>query len=1003
MRKGQWARFAALILFGVLCTLNRTALANEITSGICTGVKLAQIPSVHLSSGLEMPEDKIRITQKYNTSYAEKADINGKWYWGHDGLDMHQLGAPSGQNNVYAIMKGVVVVSEYRKGWGESVIVATRLNMYSEEIVTHHYHHLHHDKSANKTTRKFGPCEFVPMGAVLAKEGKTGGDYATHLHLGIRRWANLAQLKSALQTGGSALYGFGYSYGNDAKLAKNLDPQGFLFGTFKDLPDGNPNQVAYGWARDYALDMREEGIELGLFDGRFGAGEPVKRREAARWIKIAAKLESVKTSQATFPYDVTTSDPDSPYVEALTLYPAQEPVINPKGTCQKGSKKFCPDNKVNRAEALKMTILAFHGNGFLQYYKKYVWQTPLKQLISAWPDFKDVDPESWYAPYVYYGAMIGIVKKQTYFKPGDSVVRAEMAKWIMGGYQFKEEAKGPCGKINCWKDHYCDSNTGQCMPIAECVPSEAQPCEVGGGYDACAQNPVCQTGAKKQQTCNGDGIRESTCTEECEWGMWGDCKPKPECNDNQSKPCGQCGTSVCTNGKYGSCLNQGYCSPGDVVTQACNGNGFQSKVCNAYCGWGSFSTCGVNPVCNPGAQQQQSCNNGLGTATRTCGGDQQWGQWGACIPNPACTANQKETKSCNNGLGTETRVCNQSGQWGQWGACVLTPACTPGQKELQACNNGLGTKTRTCDQSGQWGQFGQCVLTPVCTPGQQDQQSCNNGQGTETRICDQSGQWGQFGQCVLTPVCTPGQQGQQSCNNGQGTQTRICDQSGQWGQWSTCVLNCACISGSCCDGCNYMSSNMACNQSSIYQCEGSSPGQNAQKATVTTYCSGQSSACTGQTTTGYWQTLDDCASNEICQITNGMPQCAASCTDTFTASKTSSCYGNPQGSGSPTLCLETKQSGGSTWQYRICKQSGTFQYNFDYSLVDENHLVTLSAATGLYGSACTPWKSYSLSYITKYGAQNGAGLRGQISSPAGCKQSGCQYTTGGITVQKICQ
>ncbi|MBU0668402.1 hypothetical protein KJ951_04810, partial [Patescibacteria group bacterium] len=177
----------------------------------------------------------------------------------------------------------------------------------------------------------------------------------------------------------------------------------------------------------------------------------------------------------------------------------------------------------------------------------------------------------------------------------------------------------------------------------------------------------------------------------------------------------------------------------------------------------------------------------------------------------------------------------------------------------------------------------------------------------------------------------------------------------------------------------------------------------AQKATVKTYCSGQSSVCAGQTVQGGWQTLDDCTSGEVCQITNGMPQCIASCQDTFTASGASACYGNPQGSGNPTLCLETKQSGGSTWQYRICKQGGTFQNSFDYSLVDENHFVTLSASTGSSGSSCTNWKSISLSYIKQNGVQNGAGLRGHVSSPQGCQQSACQYSTGGITVQKTCQ
>ncbi|MBU1954342.1 S-layer homology domain-containing protein, partial [Patescibacteria group bacterium] len=692
MLKGQWARLESLILFGVLCTLTRTTRAEEkeIESGSCMDLTIQQIPVVDLSDGIGMPEATMRITQKYNTSYAEKANIGGKWLWGHDGLDLHEWGAPSGKNDVMVVMKGVVVVSDVRKGWGESEIVATRLNKFSEEIITHHYHHLHYDTENEKTTRRFGPCEYVSMGETLAKEGGTD-KYATHLHFGIRRWANLAQLANALKTGGSAIYGVGYTYGKDSLLAKNLDPQGFLFDTFRDLPDIDPKQVAYGWARDYALDMREAGIELGMFNGDFGAGEPVKRREAARWLKIAARLQNVIPNQATFTVDMPKTDNDSVYVEALTMYPLAQPVINPQGGCSSNKEQFCPDKTIKRAEAIKMVILAFSGGNFLNFYQKYIWTAPFKQAISVLAGFQDVDPQSWYAPYVYYGLMLGIVDKKSTFKPGEEIVRAEMAKWVVWGHQLKEKlAKDKCDLLDCGYNSYCDPDTKSCKMIAECVPSETQQCEVGGGYDPCIGGVVCTPGDAKQQSCSGNGTQESVCQENCQWGNWGVCVQKPECSEGQVKTCGFCGKSSCVSGKYGACLGQGKCSPGEVVKVSCNGSGTQQMVCSTSCSWGEWSICSVSKVCAPSQQEQKPCNNGQGTQQRSCDQYGQWGQWSTCVLNQVCTPNKQDQKSCNNGLGTQQRSCDQYGQWGQWSTCVLNQVCTPNKQDQKSCNNGLG-------------------------------------------------------------------------------------------------------------------------------------------------------------------------------------------------------------------------------------------------------------------------------------------------------------------------
>lgn len=252
-------------------------------------------------------------------------------------------------------------------------------------------------------------------------------------------------------------------------------------------------------------------------------------------------------------------------------------------------------------------------------------------------------------------------------------------------------------------------------------------------------------------------------------------------------------------------------------------------------------------------------------------------------------------------------------------------------------------------------------------------------------------------------VCSPGQSQSQSCN-GNGTQSRTCNNSCQWGPWGSCMSNCQCASGVCCDGCNYLSSSTVCDQWYNYQCQGPNPGQDAQQALMQQYCSGSSSICNGSVQQGSWQTYDNCSSSEVCQMSGGTAGCVpAPCTDVYLASSLSSCYSNPQGSGSPTLCLEVQQNSGASWQYRVCKQGGSFGNNFTYHLQDDNYSNLWSDYSGSQGATCSSWKTADVSYINGYGAANGAGLMIYLTSPTGCNQAACQYRTGSITIRKECQ
>jgi len=478
-----------------------------IESGVCGDLQFIDIPVGDFKSP-QMPEAEMRMTQKYNNSFEEGYCLAGgsyapsgsaacdgyKIYYGHDGIDLHQSGAAAGANPVFATHDGVVVVSHKvgtRMGWGETIIVASRAGKYSQEILTQHYHHLY-QKGADDTyttSRRFNACDHVSAGNQLALEGKSGTG-AVHLHYSVRRWNNIGELQDALKKNGRGIYGVGYSFGNDAKLKKHLDPQSVLYHTFRDFEDP---AVAYSWALPDAVDFQQNGIEFGLWNGKFGAEEKVTRAEIARWLKISAELPDSGAVTSTFE-DVPFTGKDCIYVEALTKWPEQLPVVNPYHSCESGARKFCPDDYVNRAEALKMVVLAFYSDEFFKLYDGSVWKKALASALELLTIFSDVDPFSWNAPYVFFGVRQGMVAGTGKFYPADPVTRAEVARWIVNGYTFRKfKLPSACDSLICGPDMYCDRSFDQCVPLSICVPSETMECEVGGGYvpeDAGAPAPA---------------------------------------------------------------------------------------------------------------------------------------------------------------------------------------------------------------------------------------------------------------------------------------------------------------------------------------------------------------------------------------------------------------------------------------------------------------------------------------------------------------------------------
>jgi len=585
-----------LICLFVLMLISKFAAAVT-KNGFCTDPKLADIPVGNFHQPLIMPIEPMRITQRYNTSKAEgycQLSKNSqppgdsplcrgrKIYYGHDGLDLHPQGAASGVHDIFSVQPGLVVASHQSEtflGWGESIIIATRANLYSEEILTFHYHHLYKNQ-AEQASRLFGPCYQVEAGQVIAKEGGTP-DWPTHLHVTIRRWENLKQLTNKIKNSPSGFYGYGYSFGNNARLSNYLDPEGLLYDHFSEFQDDRDKFLTWQWSDSVVREMRAQGWFFGNFDGSFGVDQEVKRREAARWFKQAMRLLSPPPVATAHFRDLVVDDPDFPYVQALIQQLTIIRVINPDRSCTPSGKSFCPDQSLTRAEALKMLIAAFYQNQFLETYDNWIWKaaTPIaNNLLSR---FADVSAWEWYAPYVYFAWQNGLTGGGNLFNPHQPIKRAELAKWLVLGHQKRfGNNQGFCSTVQCNGGYYCDAQIKNCRRIPSCIPQEELLCPVGGGYNSeVALSPGSNPGSSPPAP------------------------PSSECNPGQEE------LKICTSTQqatYRLCLGNGTWmswNPPCPDSSGGNGNPGGSGPSGSGTGGGSSGTPpgtgGTTPICQP--------------------------------------------------------------------------------------------------------------------------------------------------------------------------------------------------------------------------------------------------------------------------------------------------------------------------------------------------------------------------------------------------------------------
>lgn len=607
-------------LIVILCILVSQFVSSlswaGVGSGFCESFQLEEIPVGNFFQPLTGPINPLRITQAYNTSKSEgycqeggqaSADsiaCKGKQiYYGHDGLDLHPKGASSGKTDIYAVQPGLVIASHKSgsfSGWGESLILATRTNLYSEEILTFHYHHLHASFTPSyATSRLYQACDQVVRGAVIAKEGGTP-NWPTHLHFSIKRWKNLEELKNKITKSPGQFYGYGYVYSDQSKLVNFLDPEAWLFDYFEEFRGQSQSYASWQWSNSFALGMRYLGWFFGDFDGRFGVDLPVKRREAARWLKQAARIKSVS---GTTPYtDLLSSDSDLVYVKSLLDYGKSVKIFNPASICQGKSYQFCPDQSLTRAEAVKIVVAGLFQDEFLEVYDNWVWKNTGAVASQILSHFEDVSPSSWVAPYLYLAWQKGLTGESLKFNPNLPITRAEFAKWLVLSYQLKNKLKpNACQTVVCQAGYYCDAGKQSCQKIPTCIPDSNQACPLGGG------NLTGSSTGKPQESSSPQASMPDE-NQSCQ------CKSGLCCDGCQLRST----NSVCLSDQEFRCSG----SPGAQFTekrfihQLCDG---KSTGCNGALlidSWKNGQLCSQGQVCQE-SSGQASCQNNQSVCSQT--------------------------------------------------------------------------------------------------------------------------------------------------------------------------------------------------------------------------------------------------------------------------------------------------------------------------------------------------------------------------------------------------
>jgi hypothetical protein len=191
--------------------------------------------------------------------------------------------------------------------------------------------------------------------------------------------------------------------------------------------------------------------------------------------------------------------------------------------------------------------------------------------------------------------------------------------------------------------------------VTGCVPGEEHhiaPCSNCGRYVQicndrrtwdpafCRETPgACPPGTTEQRSCEGDGTQKATCTSSCMWILDACIHSVCMANQVEKQPCGRCGgqsrTCELADGgwkwtAFSACMDEKPCAPSQIDLETCGRCGARSRVCDNQCSWGNWGSCQNEGECSPGEVQERGCL--LTRQTRTCSDRCVWGEWvGLCL------------------------------------------------------------------------------------------------------------------------------------------------------------------------------------------------------------------------------------------------------------------------------------------------------------------------------------------------------------------------------------
>ncbi len=193
----------------------------------------------------------------------------------------------------------------------------------------------------------------------------------------------------------SSFFAFSHAFADEAITDSGMK----VVTGFSDVPRSHPHYTAVTY-------LSQAGVLNGYGDGTFGPDNSINRAEVLKVILAGSGIEIDEDQDATGFGDV----PQDAWFAKYVKKAKRLSVITGNAD---GS--FAPGRQVNKAELLKMLLLANRIDP--------------NAIEAVEGDYADVSQEAWFRPYMYYAAQLGLVAPdhENKLNPSKAMTRSEVA------------------------------------------------------------------------------------------------------------------------------------------------------------------------------------------------------------------------------------------------------------------------------------------------------------------------------------------------------------------------------------------------------------------------------------------------------------------------------------------------------------------------------------------------------------------------------------------------